>query len=100
MKNLPTRDDFAHEYPNIGYRRQEYLIALEEWAKEANEKLKKYDVDITKEKLNNFEEASRPLIKWLCENEHPHVTAIITPTSCELLEGKCSNPKIYDYVVD
>jgi hypothetical protein len=53
-----------------------------------------------KDHLIPFEKAARPLIKWLCENEHPHVTAIITPTSCELLEGKCANPKIYDYIVD
>lgn len=53
-----------------------------------------------KDHLISFEKAARPLIKWLCENEHPHVTAIITPTSCELLEGKCANPKIHDYVVD
>jgi hypothetical protein len=53
-----------------------------------------------KTKLKNFEDAARPLIKWLCENEHPMVTAIITTTSCELLEGKCCNHKIYDYVKD
>ena len=53
-----------------------------------------------KDKMISFTDAARPLIKWLCENEHPHVTAIITPTSCELLEGKCANPKIFDYVRD
>lgn len=47
-----------------------------------------------------FEEAARPLIKWLCENWHPHVTAIVTPTSCELLESKCANPNIDDYILD
>ena len=51
-------------------------------------------------RLTSFEEAARPLIKWLCENEHPHVTAIVTPTSCELLEGKKVSRKILDYVVD
>lgn len=53
-----------------------------------------------KTKLKEFEKAARPLIKWLCENEHPHVTALITPTSCELLEGKCASLKIYDYIQD
>ena len=41
MRKLPTRDDFAHEYPNTGYNRMGYMIALEEWAKEANEILNK-----------------------------------------------------------
>lgn len=34
-----------------------------------------------------FELKSKALIKWLCENGHPHMTIIITPTSAELLEG-------------
>lgn len=53
-----------------------------------------------KDKMISFTDVARPLIKWLCENEHPLVTAIVTPTSCELLEGKCANPKIFDYVRD
>lgn len=31
--------------------------------------------------------AAEPLIKYLCENYHPHVTAIVTGTSVEVLEG-------------
>ena len=34
-----------------------------------------------------FEDITRPVIKWMCENIHPHATTIITPTSAELLEG-------------
>ena len=34
-----------------------------------------------KKKLEELEEAAKPLIKYLCENYHPHVTAIVTPTS-------------------
>ena len=49
---------------------------------------------------DDFETAARPLIEYLCKNHHPHVTAIITPTSCELLEGVKLVPKIFDYVVD
>lgn len=63
-----------------------------------------YDGDgvdtLEKDYLKEFETVARPLIKWLCKNQHPHVTAIITPTSCELMEGKCANPKIFDYVQD
>ena len=45
-----------------------------------------------------FEEAARPLIKYLAENYHPHVTAIITGTSGELLEGLCNLGKVFDYL--
>lgn len=34
-----------------------------------------------------FEEAVKPLMKWLCENTHPHTTAIVTATVAELVEG-------------
>lgn len=47
-----------------------------------------------------FEDAAKPLIKWLCENHHPHVTAIVTCTNAELLEGIKSTGKILDYVKD
>jgi hypothetical protein len=47
-----------------------------------------------------FDEAARPLMKWLCENHHPHITAIVTGTSNELLEGLESNPDVFDYIVD
>ena len=53
-----------------------------------------------KSELPGFEEAARPLIKWLCDNHHPHVTVIVTPTSAELLEGIRSTGEIMDYVKD
>ncbi|HEJ9180372.1 TPA: hypothetical protein SML65_004733 [Serratia marcescens] len=33
----------------------------------------------------SFEDAARPLIRWLAENKHPHHTAIVTSTHAELL---------------
>ena len=36
---------------------------------------------------NAFKEAALPMIKYLCENYHPHVSVIITPNTAELLEG-------------
>ncbi len=51
-------------------------------------------------KLVGFEEAARPLIKWLNENCHPHVSVIVTPTNAELLEGLISTGEIMDYVKD
>ena len=57
---------------------------------------------MSKEKRGNrkdFEEAAKPLIKWLNENYHPHVAVWVTPTSAELLEGMISFPTM-DYVKD
>ena len=45
-------------------------------------------------------EAAKPLIKYLCEHCHPHVTAIVTPTSVELMEGIRSIPDITEFIVD
>ena len=49
---------------------------------------------------NSFEEVVRPVIKWLNENHHPHVTVIITPTDAQLFEGIQSTGQIMDYVKD
>ncbi|EOI7482071.1 hypothetical protein ACVT81_000002 [Yersinia enterocolitica] len=43
-------------------------------------------------KLASFEEASKPLIKWLAENVHPHHTVIVTSTGAELMMGEMSFP--------
>jgi len=45
---------------------------------------------ITKEQHQSFQEAAEPLIKWLNENCHPHVTAVVECNRAELLEGVCS----------
>jgi len=42
---------------------------------------------LTKQQIEEFETASKPLIKWLNDNCHPHVTAIVTPSSTEILES-------------
>ena len=55
---------------------------------------------LTEQQRTEFEDVARPLIKFLCENCHPHVTVIVTPTNAELLEGMCSTGKIMDYVRD
>ena len=49
---------------------------------------------------NKFEELARPMIKYLCENYHPHVSMIITPTSAELLEGLKTIGYVDDYIRD
>ena len=56
--------------------------------------------DMTKEEQESFKQAALPLIKWLCENVHPHHTAIVTGTDAQLLEGSCTTGQILDYVRD
>lgn len=53
-----------------------------------------------KQEVKEFEELVRPILKYLCENYHPHVTVIITPTTAELVEGKMSIGQVLDYVRD
>jgi ABC-type phosphate/phosphonate transport system substrate-binding protein len=51
-------------------------------------------------KLEELKEAAKPLIKYLCENYHPHVTAIVTPTSIEVMEGVQAASNITEFIVD
>lgn len=53
-----------------------------------------------KAQIDQLTEAAKPLIKYLCENHHPHVTCIVTPTGVELLEGIMSNPKVEEFLKD
>lgn len=55
---------------------------------------------MTKDEQKSFEEAARPLVKWLCENVHPHHCVVVTPTTAELLEGQCSTGEITEYLRD
>jgi hypothetical protein len=46
-----------------------------------------------------FEEAVKPLMKWLCENTHPHTTAIVDGTLAQLVEG-VENVKTDEFLID
>lgn len=50
---------------------------------------------MSREKLEKLKEAAMPLIKYLEDNYHPHVTANVTSTSVELVEGLMNIPNIY-----
>lgn len=39
-------------------------------------------------KPDNFEEAARPLMQWLGENKHPHISVYVRNDVAELLEGQ------------
>lgn len=58
------------------------------------------EVEKQKQVLAKLRKAAEPLLKYLCENYHPHTTAIVTGTSIEVLEGVHSLYKINDFVVD
>ena len=45
---------------------------------------------LTKEQKEQFEVAVKPLMKYLAENHHPHVTAIVSGGQGEILEGAAS----------
>ena len=39
---------------------------------------------------NEFEDLVKPLMQWLNDNHHPHVSVIVTGQNAELVEGLCS----------
>lgn len=57
-------------------------------------------LESNRQPLIDFTDVVRPVIKWLNDNCHPHVTVIITPTNAELTEGLQSTGRIMDYVKD
>lgn len=57
-------------------------------------------IDKRPKQADAFKEACLPLIKYLCENHHPHVTVIVTPVGAELLEGIKTTGQILDFVKD
>ena len=54
---------------------------------------------LTKEQIENMKKASEPLMKWLNEEGHPHMTAIVTTTDCEIMEGLATH-KTFEFVKD
>lgn len=47
------------------------------------------------DKFNALKEAAAPLMQYLIENHHPHVSINVTSHSLEVLEGIMSIPHIY-----
>lgn len=54
---------------------------------------------ISMERQDEFEAAARPLVKWLNDNCHPHVTVIVENDGAQLFEGICSF-RTQDYIKD
>ena len=47
---------------------------------------------LTDEQIKSFEEASRPLIKWLNGLSNPHCVAVVDVGRSVLTEGVCTFP--------
>jgi hypothetical protein len=54
---------------------------------------------VTDEARQTFEEAARPLIKWMAENLNPHTHAVVDSNSAEIVES-VHVLKTDDYLVD
>ena len=54
---------------------------------------------LTEKETKEFEEAARPLIKFLNDRSHPHVIAVVDCTSAGLHEG-IVRIVTYDYIKD
>lgn len=80
-----------------GNEKQTQITELFENAHMENVKMRVHGEELNEGK---FEELARPMVKYLCENYHPHITVIITPTSAELLEGLKTIGRVEDYIRD
>jgi len=56
-------------------------------------------MNITEQQRKEFEDVTRPVIEWLNANCHPHVSAVIEPTSAVLYEGEIAYTT-HDYLRD
>jgi len=54
---------------------------------------------LSADKVYEFGEASRPLMKWLAENCHPHTTVLVDSVRSQLVEGVCSH-RTEEFLVD
>ena len=53
-----------------------------------------------KANMDKMTDSAKPLIKYLSENHHPHVKAIVTSIGVEIVEGLMSDQKVFDYLRD
>lgn len=54
---------------------------------------------MTKEQTQSFEQASKPLVKWLNENCNPHSKVIVVTNGAELVSGE-HIAKIEEFIKD
>jgi hypothetical protein len=51
-------------------------------------------MSITEKQRDEMLEAAKPLMKWIADNFHPHMMAIVHAAHIELLEGVATNGTI------
>ena len=51
---------------------------------------------LAKDKIDEFEVAAQPLMKWMEKNLHPHTTAIVDSHTVELFEAVCRRGQLLD----
>jgi hypothetical protein len=56
-------------------------------------------LDQTLKTTKEFEDAIKPLIKYLCENHSPDTSVIVMPSGAELVEAKLS-VGITEFILD
>lgn len=62
-------------------------------------KPKDYQMEMTEEKQKQFEEAAKPLIKFLNDHCNPHTIVTVTCTDAEILAG-CGNFSTHEFLRD
>ena len=55
---------------------------------------------LNEQQRKEFEAVTRPVIQWLNENCHPHVSVVVEPARAELLEGGVCAYPTNDYIKD
>jgi hypothetical protein len=56
-------------------------------------------MEFTEELLNQFKEASMPLVKFLNENFHPYVHVVVENNGATIHEGQ-AHITIHDFIID
>lgn len=98
-RNPYVNDIEVHDNSEKGYI-VEYKDGYKSWSPADVFEEAYHEIPDMKDRLDKLKEAAVPLIKHLCENYHPHVMAIVTPTGVEIMEGAASVQGITDFVVD
>lgn len=89
MKRIKLRYGTASVSNNISPKTIEALNKISEIVYNSIT-VKTTDMILTKAQKQQFKEASEPLIKYLAENHHPHVTVIVVNNRAEILESSAT----------
>ena len=54
---------------------------------------------LNQKQTEEMKESCKPLVKWICDNCHPHVHVIVDGTGAELVEG-IARVRIEEFIKD